>query len=257
MQLDPTAVAAGTRLETLGVVGSTNAEARRRAARGDRGPLWITALAQTQGRGRMDRSWDSPPGNLYASLLLCGPSRVERAPELSFVAALAVRDAIAAAAPMLASQLALKWPNDVLLAQGKCAGILIEGEVGTDNAVTAIVGIGVNCATHPDGAAFPATDLSAHGAVVAADRLFARLSAAMCGRLAQWNGGAGIAGLLDDWRAAASGIGEDVIVRNGAGEKRGRFVGLDRAGRLILELRGGATEKISAGDVFPLDRRSG
>lgn len=257
MQLDPIAVAAGVQLEALGTVGSTNSEARSRAGRGDRGPLWITAAVQTQGRGRLDRSWDSPAGNLYASLLLREPSRFARAPELTFVAALAVRDAIAAAAPALAPQLAFKWPNDVLLAKRKCAGILIEGELAADKAVVAIVGIGVNCATHPARAAYPATDLSAHGAAVAPQQLFGPLSAAMCARLAQWQGGDGIAAVLDDWRAAASGIGEEVTVRNGAGEKRGRFADLDRAGRLILELRGGATENISAGDVFPLDRRGG
>ena len=149
MQLDPIAVAAGVRLEALVSVGSTNKEARLRALRGDDAPLWITAVTQTQGRGRMDRSWASPPGNLYASLLLREPAAPERAPELGFVAALALRDAIIAEAPALASRLAFKWPNDLLLAGKKCAGILIEGDVGVDNRVNAVIGIGVNCASHP------------------------------------------------------------------------------------------------------------
>jgi BirA family transcriptional regulator, biotin operon repressor / biotin---[acetyl-CoA-carboxylase] ligase len=254
MQLDPIAVAAGVRLEPLGTAGSTNDEARLRAARGERGPLWITAQAQTQGRGRMERAWVSPPGNLYASLLLGGPSGFDRAPELAFVAALALRDAILAEAPALTPQLAFKWPNDVLLGGEKCAGILIEGESGPEQSVVVVIGIGVNCASHPPGAAFPATDLAAHGAVVRPQRLFQRLSAAMCRRVAQWDRGNGIAGVLDNWLAAARGIGEQITVRNGTGEKRGRFVGLDRSGRLILELAGGIIEKISAGDVFPLDR---
>ena len=74
MQLDPIAVNAGVRLESLGTTGSTNAEARLRAQQGEGGPLWITATAQTQGRGRHGRIWISPPGNLYASLLLRDPS---------------------------------------------------------------------------------------------------------------------------------------------------------------------------------------
>jgi BirA family biotin operon repressor/biotin-[acetyl-CoA-carboxylase] ligase len=256
MQLDPIAVAAGVRLEPLGTAGSTNNEARLRAARGERGPLWITAEAQTQGRGRMDRAWVSPPGNLYASLLLREPSGFERAPELAFVAALALRDAILTEAPALTPQLAFKWPNDVLLAGKKCAGILIEGESGPEQSVIVVIGIGVNCASHPSGAAFPATDLAAHRAAVTPQRLFGRLSAAMCRRLARWDRGNGIARVLEDWLAAAGGIGEAITVRNGSGEKCGRFVGLDRSGRLILELAGGVIEKISAGDVFPFDRQA-
>ncbi|MFZ0720149.1 MAG: biotin--[acetyl-CoA-carboxylase] ligase, partial [Xanthobacteraceae bacterium] len=57
---------------------------------------------------------------------------------------------------------------------------------------------------------------------------------------------------LADWLVAARGIGEEITVRTGNAEKHGRCAGLDRSGRLILELRGGGTEKISAGDVFPL-----
>jgi len=132
MQLDPTAIEAGVRLETLAAIGSTNAEAHLRAQHGERGPLWITATAQSAGRGRLGRTWISPPGNLYASLLLSDPSPFEHAPQLAFVAALALRDAIVAEAAALAPQLAFKWPNDLLLAGDKCAGILIEGEAACD-----------------------------------------------------------------------------------------------------------------------------
>jgi BirA family biotin operon repressor/biotin-[acetyl-CoA-carboxylase] ligase len=255
MQLDTIAVEAGVRLETLATVGSTNREARIRAHHGARGPLWITAEAQTAGRGRMDRSWVSPPGNLYASLLLREPAPSERAPELAFVAALALRDAIIAVAPALAPQLAFKWPNDVLLAGGKCAGILIEGEVEPGGGLSVVIGIGVNCASHPPAAAYPAIDLRAHGANVTPQELFRQLSATMCRRIADWDRGRNFSAILADWLAAARGVGEEVTIRNGAGEKHGRFVGLDQSGRLILELRDGGTEKISAGDIFPFDLR--
>ncbi len=251
MQLDPIAVAAGVRLEALATVGSTNKEARLRAQRGDSGPLWITAVAQTRGRGRMDRSWTSPAGNLYASLLLSDPAPAERAAELAFVAALASRDAILAAAPALGPQLGFKWPNDVLLGGEKCAGILIEGEIEPDQSVTVVIGIGINCASHPAAAAFPATDLAAHGADVTPAQLFRALSATMYRRIGQWNRGRGIAAILGDWLAAARGVGEAITVRNGGGATSGRFVGLDRSGRLLLEVAGGGIEKIAAGDVFP------
>jgi BirA family biotin operon repressor/biotin-[acetyl-CoA-carboxylase] ligase len=258
MQLDPMAVEAGVRLLALATVGSTNEEARLLAKRGERGPLWITATAQTAGRGRLDRSWVSPEGNLYASLLLSEPSPLERAPELGFVAALALRDAVIALEPDLAPQLRFKWPNDLLHGREKCAGILIEGEVGTDQSIAVVIGIGVNCATHPATepdrpATHLGTHLGTHGADLTPQRLFRELSATMCRRLREWDRGRGFSAILDDWIAAARGIGEDITVRNGGSEKHGRFAGLDRSGRLVLELHDGGTERISAGDVFPFD----
>ena len=281
MQLDPIAVAAGVRLQALAATGSTNAEARQRARRGESGPLWITAVEQTAGRGRRGRSWISPPGNLYASLLLSDPSRFGRAPELAFVAALALRDAIVAEATALAPELRFKWPNDLLLSAKKCAGILIEGEVGMEGEtgpnkrVMVIIGIGVNCVTHPatnsdraaasqsppalgeDTVAFPATDLLAHGADITPRQLFARLSATMCRRISQWDRGEDFSAILGDWLTWASGIGEEITVRDGVADMHGRFVGLDQSGRLVLGLSGGGTKKISAGDVFPFSVRGG
>jgi len=283
MQLDPIAADAGVRLVALGTVGSTNKEAQLRSRRGERGPLWITAEAQTAGRGRMDRSWVSPLGNLYASLLLSDPSSFEHAPELAFVAGLALRDAIVAEVPAFEAALTFKWPNDLLLAGEKCAGILIEGDVGREgdiepgNALSVVIGIGVNCITHPPTASatdadpshsgldpfsdaavsYPATDLLAHGAGITPQQLFQGLSATMWRRIAQWDRGRGFSAILGDWLTAVRGLGEDVTVRNGGSEKTGRFVGLDRSGRLVLELHGGAVEKISAGDVFPFSLRSG
>jgi BirA family transcriptional regulator, biotin operon repressor / biotin---[acetyl-CoA-carboxylase] ligase len=263
MQLDPIAVNSGLRLERLGTIGSTNAEARLRAQQGDSGPLWITAMAQTQGRGRHGRSWISPPGNLYASLLLSNPSPFEHAPQLAFVAALAVRDAVALEATALALQLKFKWPNDLLLDGRKCAGILIEGEATPDGraekGLTVVIGVGVNCNSHPPladgGIGFPATDLRAHAAAIAPEQLFSRLSATMCRRVAQWDRGRGFPAILRDWLAHAGGIGEPITVRNGDAQIQGRFVGLDQSGRLMLERADGSIIKIAAGDVFPFTVR--
>ena len=280
MRLDPIAVETGVALVALPMIGSTNEEAGNRARGGERGPLWITAEAQTAGRGRLGRSWNSPPGNLYASLLLSEPSPLERAPELAFVAALALRDAIVAEAPALGPHLGFKWPNDLLLAGEKCAGILIEGELAAGNSLTVVIGIGANCAHHPPMASdpppdnakpaharaspfgeqavlYPATDLRAHGADITPPQLFTRLSATMCRRIGQWDRGQGFITILGDWLSAARGLGEQIRVRNGSGERIGRFVGLDQSGRLALELPGGVIEKISAGDVIPFTRRRG
>jgi BirA family biotin operon repressor/biotin-[acetyl-CoA-carboxylase] ligase len=244
MQLDPTAVAAGVRLITHDTVGSTNEEALRLARSGERAPLWVTAKHQTAGRGRRGRTWVSEPGNLYASLLLTDPSPPERFPELSFVAALALHDAITGRIPGLAGRVVLKWPNDLLIDRNKFAGILIEGE-----GATVVIGMGVNCVHHPDGTEYPATDLAAAGLRATPESLFAPLSAAMMARLALWNRGAGFAAIRSDWLTRAAGLGKPIRVKTADGELAGQFDGIDGSGRLVLRSADGTMQTIAAGDV--------
>ena len=245
MQLDPRASAAGVRLIAHDAVGSTNAEALTLARHGERGPLWITATRQSSGRGRRGRAWVSEPGNLYASLLLTDPAPPEHRPELSFVAALAIHDALVDIAASLKPRLAIKWPNDLLLSGAKAAGILLEAE-----GEAVVIGIGVNCSTHPADTDFPATDLAAAGIAAAPEALFAALSAKMLGRLAQWNAGEGFSTVRADWLSRAAGIGEDIRVRLADRELAGRFEALDEAGSLVLRRPDGKAETITAGDVF-------
>jgi BirA family transcriptional regulator, biotin operon repressor / biotin---[acetyl-CoA-carboxylase] ligase len=247
MQLDPRASAAGVRLIAHEAVGSTNAEALTLARHGEHGPLWITAARQNAGRGRRGRTWVSEPGNLYASLLLTDPASPENWPELSFVAALAIHDALVEISPALKGKLTIKWPNDLLLSGAKVAGILLEAE---GEAVA--VGIGVNCASHPSETDFPATDLAAAGVAVGPEQLFAALSAKLLGRLAQWNAGAGFSTIRADWLARAAGLGEAIRVRLAEREITGRFEALSDTGGLVLRLADGNAETITAGDVFTL-----
>jgi BirA family biotin operon repressor/biotin-[acetyl-CoA-carboxylase] ligase len=249
MELAPEAAAAGVGLIACDTVGSTNSEALAHARAGERGPLWITARAQTAGRGRRGRTWISEPGNLYATLLLTDPAPSERAAQLSFVAALATHDAIAACAPALVARLGFKWPNDVLLDGAKLAGILIEAEGARPLMVA--VGIGVNCRHHPAAADFSATDLAAAGAAAAVEELFGALSIAMVHRLREWD--AGFAPIRAAWLARAGGLGSELTARLGSrGDLTGRFETLDEAGRLVLRLPDGNVETIAAGEVFPV-----
>lgn len=253
MRLDPAAAARGFRLAAHETLPSTNAEALRCAQnhRGDTRPLWITARAQSAGRGRRGSQWDSPLGNLYATLLLAAPAAARRAPELSFAAGLAVHDAILGCAPGLRERLALKWPNDVLCGGGKLAGILIEGHM-LHSGLAVAIGIGVNCKQHPAQASYPATDLAAAGVDVSAEALFFALSGAMLRRLDQWQGGAGFSAIRSDWLDHAIGIGGSMQVRLPDRQLFGRCEALDEHGRLLLRLADGSLETIAAGDVFPV-----
>ncbi len=238
----------------LDIIDSTNAEALRRARAGERGPLWIVATQQTAGRGRRGRSWVSPPGNLHATLLLTDPAPAAAAPQLGFVAGLALHDAAVAASPALAPRVALKWPNDLLCGTRKIAGILIEGE---GSPVTVAVGIGVNCRHHPSAVEHEATDFAEHGAAVAAPALLGALREAMATRLRQWDRGAGFAAIRTGWLARAGGVGRAIRVRLAEREACGHFEAIDEAGRLVLRAADGSLDAIAAGEVFPLDCRMG
>jgi len=252
IELDPRAVAAGVRLLAYDEIDSTNAEALRLKRQGRHGPLWITAERQSAGRGRRGRKWISVAGNLHASLLLTDPGPAEHWPQLSFVAALAVHDAVVEVAPEIRPMLELKWPNDLLLSGAKFAGILIEGEgIEEDGAVA--IGIGINCTAHPADAAYPATDLAAGGASVSAAALFAALSVKMPGRLAQWNRGNGFATVRTDWLSRAAGLGETIRVALADRELAGRFEGLDDAGCLVLTAPDGAKTVVAAGDLISFE----
>jgi BirA family biotin operon repressor/biotin-[acetyl-CoA-carboxylase] ligase len=240
------------RLLAHGEIDSTNAEALRLKRQGEHGPLWITAEKQSAGRGRRGRRWISVPGNLHGSLLLTDPGPAEHWPQLSFVAALAVHDAVVEVAPEIRPMLELKWPNDLLLSGAKFGGILIEGE-GTEEEGAVAIGIGINCTSHPAEAAYPATDLAAGGASVSAAALFAALSVKMPGRLAQWNRGNGFATIRADWLARAAGVGENIRVGLADGELAGRFEGLDDAGCLVLIAPDGGKVIVAAGDVLSFE----
>jgi BirA family biotin operon repressor/biotin-[acetyl-CoA-carboxylase] ligase len=252
MKLDPRASAAGVRLIAHEILGSTNTEALALARQGERGPLWVTAGRQSAGRGRRGRTWTSEAGNLFASLLLTDPGSPEHWGELSFVAALACHDAVAEASPELKPRLAIKWPNDLLLDGEKFGGILIEGEGDEDKGAVA-VGIGINCASHPAGTDYPATDLAAGGASLTPAAVLEPLSIKMLGRLAQWNRGEGFGTVRTDWLARAAGVGADVRVRLAERELIGTLETVDEHGRLVLRLPDETTHTIAAGDVFALE----
>jgi len=231
------------------VIDSTNAEAMRLAAGGERGPLWIVAARQSAGRGRQGRKWASDAGNLHATLLVTLPAPAGIAAQTSFVAALAVHD-MAAGVLGAPQKLALKWPNDVLLDGAKLSGILIE-TVARDGpgATTLAIGIGINLASAPGHTRYGATSLAAHGAPVAPDIAFARLAAAMAARLAEWNDGAGFAFIRRDWTARAAGLGRQASVTIGERTVTGKFAGLARDGALLLSGAGGQLHAIHAGEV--------
>jgi BirA family biotin operon repressor/biotin-[acetyl-CoA-carboxylase] ligase len=259
-ELAPTAALEGYRLEAHETVGSTNTLALERAREGDPGRLWIVSKRQESGRGRRGRTWETPQGNLAATLLLTGTGELKLAATLGFVAGLALSDALAAVVPhgrigigvdgggKNASRFELKWPNDVLAEGAKLAGILLESAL-TPGGYALAIGIGVNVVAYPEGLPYPATSLAALGAGADAETLFVALSDAWTANARDWDDGRGLARIRNRWLARAAGLGSDVAVRVDGNVVRGVFETIDDDCRFVIRARDGQTLRIAAGDV--------
>ena len=204
---------------------------------------WLRAEAQSAGRGRMGRAWHSAPGNLYASTLI----RLQRgdppASTLALVAAVALADTVRGYAPGFA--LNIKWPNDLLIAGAKLAGILLErsGEA-------VVIGVGVNLAHHPDGLGRRVTSLAAHGVMPDPEQFCADLAVQFARWVARWRS-EGLAPIRLAWLALAHPPGTALVANLGDGESlEGLFDGLTDDGALRLRLADGSVRVIHAGDVF-------
>lgn len=236
----------GTRVfETL---DSTNAEAMRLAPALP-GPCWILALRQTAGRGRRGRAWTDPEGNFAATLVLRPEDPPAALALRSFVAALALRDALISACGRDAG-FTLKWPNDVLLHDRKLAGILLEC-TSLGGALYLAVGIGVNLrhAPHPEPEALAPVDLlSATGVVLDPRTLLDHLAPAF----ARWEARLATEGfrpLRAAFLESAARLGAPIVARTMHATHQGVFAGLDDTGALILDSVDGRVV-LPAADVF-------
>ncbi len=249
MRLGPSARGQGFRLETLGAVASTNDEAMARARASDPGRLWIVGESQTGGRGRQGRPWVSPPGNLYASLLLIDPCEGAHAPELGFVAGVALVEAARATVGAVEG-LGLKWPNDLVRDGAKLSGMLLEATRLPNGTLATVVGIGVNCASHPGDLAYATTSLEElRPGAGGRETMFDHLSDALARWLVVWRRGENFAAVRTAWLDACVGLGRPIRVVRGQTIVEGTFATIDAAGRLIVRRPEGDLA-IEAGDVL-------
>ncbi|MEL6206358.1 MAG: biotin--[acetyl-CoA-carboxylase] ligase [Pseudomonadota bacterium] len=239
---------AGVGRIALGRVESTMAEAAARA--GDlAAPTWIMAAEQVAARGRRGRAWATPPGNFAATFVMRPEGGPAEAALRSFVAALALHDALVALTGR-PEMFALKWPNDVLLNGGKLAGILLES-VGHG---ALLVGVGVNLIEAPaaedlePGALRPVALAAETGVHVAQADFLDHLAVAF----AHWEGQMacyGFAPIRTAWLARAARLGEEITARTGVEEVTGRFEDVDPGGHLVLASAGGR-RIIAAAEIF-------
>ena len=241
--------AASFRHEALGAVASTNLSAMERAEAGDPGLLWVTADEQTGGRARRGRNWISERGNLYASLLLVDPAPLAALSSLPLAAAVAAHGAISRVMAGHGAEVAIKWPNDVLIDRRKVCGILLEARRLANGRFAVVIGIGINVGFSPEDTPYPVARLADYVAGADSDVLFAHLFEIMADELSIWDGGRDLGRTVSRWRAAACGINERITINLAREQVSGLFAGIDDAGMLKLETEEG-TRTFAAGDVF-------
>lgn len=232
-----------TRLEGGGVTASTNDDARDFAIAGAPEGTVVLARQQTKGRGRMGRTWSSPGGGVYASIVLRPEVELPDAVVLPLVAGLGVARAL----ERFGVHALLKWPNDVLAPDGrKLGGVLLEGLSEGWRIAWVVAGVGVNVRTAPEGAA---------GIDEFADRRvpLAEAAASVLEGVGEayrtWKTG-GFAPFREEYEARAWLSGREVTVSDAHGGvvASGTVRGIDGQGRLLVETASGVVP-VSSGEV--------
>lgn len=227
LQLNARARALFCNFEMLPVVDSTNTEAKRRSRTKNLVGSVLLAEQQTAGRGRLGRSWHSPPNNLYLTFVISlAPAEAMK----GFSIAMGV--AVSRALKLQGLTVSLKWPNDILYNQRKLGGILIET---TEDAQATIVGIGINLQM-PAGVDIdqPWTDVSRHLTTTISRETLAGAILNASAEIIEEFSVSGLSGLLAEWCALDVLIGQPVTLIEAGTEHQGIAEGLDVSGALVL-----------------------
>jgi BirA family biotin operon repressor/biotin-[acetyl-CoA-carboxylase] ligase len=244
-------------LLTFESLDSTNSEALRLASSGASGDFIILSREQTGGRGQRGSEWVSISTNLHASILLDSNSDPKRHPQLSFVIANAMYEAIAAFAAKykLALDIKLKWPNDVLIGGKKVAGILLES-INFKDKNYVVVGFGVNVMETPTKLGRPVTSLFAEGIKLQhSDEFLFMLINKFDKLYTQWKLENNFVKTRKNWLKRAYNLNKVITVDDGVRRISGIFKEIDLYGALRLQLASGQFYNLVAGEVL-IDREA-
>ncbi len=258
LPFNETSIAAGLATELIGRkilffdrLPTTNAHAVQLARKGEPEGTVVIADAQDSGRGRLGRSWVSPPGrNLYASVILRPRTAPHELQGITLLAAVAAAETIAEFTPQKPS---VKWPNDVLIGTRKIAGILMEMQGSVEMADFVVAGIGVNVNAREEDFP-PALRKTAASIQSSSGRTVPRtaFTQALFLSLEIWYKTflqKGLSAIIEAWRRHFSSEGKPVRVRSLRKTIEGICLGVDETGALLVRTASGATERILAGDV--------
>lgn len=243
----------GTHVYIFAAVPSTNTALRGLADAGAQAGTVVLAEAQRAGRGRLDTTWFSPPNvNLYISVLLRPAITPAAAPIFSFIASLALTEAIWA----LGIPAGVKWPNDIVIGGRKAAGARLDVGIVGERVTYVVVGVGVNVnVLHTDlEAGLGAAAAGATSLREALGRAIDRngLAASFLNLLEKWVGLYETAGpdmIVTAWRARDVLTGHRVVVDDLESRVVGRVAGVDPCGFLLVDDDAGTRHTVVSGAV--------
>lgn len=242
----------GYQVESYDCVDSTNHIALTKGLQENKDKLWVVANQQTAGRARRGRSWVSPKGNLYASLLLTSNFRLETAAMLGFVAGVSLAEALndlLTANDISHDLVRLKWPNDVMLNGAKASGILLELKQKSDKNFALVVGIGLNVAHRYEDAPYPTQSLKNLGIDISCEKIFEQLSQSWAVNYHIFNSQAGRRMIKEKWLKLAAYLGQNITVNLEKQSVSGIFSGLDDEFNCIITDEKNNQIRVTAGDV--------
>ena len=231
----------GRPIHAFARAGSTMEIAHALAQDGASEGTLVWALRQDQGRGRLGRTWESPEGGAYFSLILRPTRPVVETPQLALVAGLSAAEAIQDAACLYPS---IRWPNDLLLDGKKVGGILVEAK---NDAV--VVGVGINVATRHAQLPPEAASLAAAGTSHASCE---DVIAGFCQRMSHWYAvwsREAFGSIREALRPRMGHFGQPVHITAGSRRFEGTASDLDETGRLLVRLDSGVIRAFEVGEV--------
>jgi BirA family biotin operon repressor/biotin-[acetyl-CoA-carboxylase] ligase len=206
----------------------------------------VIAGRQTNGRGRLNRTWLSDDGGLYFTMVLRPEIPVQWSFRVNFLASLTLAQVIR---EMLQIEAKVKWPNDILVDEKKISGMLSELEAEADRVFFISIGIGINVNNDPSGAEPGASSLKQiAGCEVSRKDLLARFLEVFGDRLKN----ADFEDVVAEWKKYTLTLGRHVRIVTHLEKSEGLAVDVDESGALVLELADGNLKKIVYGDCFLL-----
>ena len=210
----------------------------------------IVANKQNKGRGRLNRNWESPKGNLYFSLVLQPQIAVAKISQISFVAICALQIAVAKIFQQqnIVAKIQNKWPNDLLIDQKKVAGILLESKISNKNCDFAILGIGVNINSNPTQTLFPSTNIKNFSCEISASKMLEFFLEEFENLYENWLI-FGFKNIRNLWHKNAYNLNSKININLGNSKIEGLFQEIDEEGNIVIKNHNNETKKVTFGDV--------
>jgi BirA family biotin operon repressor/biotin-[acetyl-CoA-carboxylase] ligase len=208
----------------------------------------IVANQQNKGRGRLDRQWVSPQGNLYFSLVLQPKIAIEKIPQMSLVVIVILNLAVQKIAKNFQLKIENKWPNDLLINNKKVAGILLESINYNNICEYLIIGIGININSFPPDLSNIADKLQNYFPTIAAEEMLEKFLDEFDILYKNWRD-FGFKNFRQLWRQNAYNLNQEITIKPNNNETRGIFKDIDDEGNLLLEINQ-KIHKFNCGDVI-------